>query len=111
MAEASAERKETNRINSSVSLEGLDEGSPQYKHTKRLIQEEKRRKKSSVVVEQWIEVHVDHRHTKGGKVRLFKKMNNGNTHSLYLGRYKAGGKEAIEAFKLKGITTRQPRLE
>lgn len=89
-------------------LAGLEEGSPEYKHKMKLIREEARRKKNAVVVDSWIEVQPDPTHTGGGKVRLRKRMKSGNVHTLYLGRWKRGGREIVEAYKVKGIPVRQP---
>lgn len=85
-----------------VKLAELEPGSPEYEHKKKLIREEKLRKKNSVVLRQWTEYH--HRdHDKGGKCLLKKQMKNGNVHSFYLGRLKKGGKGALEAFFKKGV--------
>lgn len=102
---------EEKKVSPHVSIEGLEEGTPQYKHALKLIREEKKRQKNAVVVEQWTEVHIDNRHKKGGKCLLLKQMKSGNVHSFYLGRYKNGGKDAVDAFAKKGVKQRQPKME
>ena len=108
-------------INSKLSLDGIEPGTDQYRHTKRLIKEQEFIKANTGVEDQWIEHHIDTSHPKGGKVILKKKMKDvrdkkgkllrsGATYSFYLGRFKKGGKDAIQAYKLKGVEVRQPRM-
>jgi hypothetical protein len=104
-----AEQPAQEKISSKLSLEGLEEGSPLYKHRKKLIIEEAKRKKNSVVVDEWTE-YAHSNHDKGGKCYLKKRMKNGNVHCLYLGRLKRGGKEAMEAYKLKGVERREKKI-
>ena len=110
--------KPARTIPKDLSTQGLEPGSPEYQHKIKLIEEEEQRKKSTKVADQWIEHHVDNNHDKGGKVVLKKRVTrteggkvvSAATHSLYLGRYKKGGKEMIAKYKEKGVELRQPRL-
>lgn len=110
---------ENQEVSGKLTLEGLEPGSPQYEHKMNLIREEEERKKNAVVVDEWIEHHIDKNHSKGGKVLLKKRLRGqklgksylpGSVHTYYLGRYHRGGKEAIEAYAKKGVTVRQPKL-
>ena len=108
------------KTDKSLSLEGIEPGSPHYEHKKKLIAEEEERKRNSgVVVEQWIEIQNEN-HPKGAKVRLIKRMadwkdedgkviRRGSTHRLYLGRWLKGGREAVAAYKAKRIFVREPK--
>lgn len=93
---------ENEEVSPKLSLEGVEEGSDQYKHKKKLLREDAKRKKNAIVVEEWIEVQKD-ASKKGEKVRLKKRMKNGNVHTFYLGRMLKGGKEAILAYAAKGV--------
>lgn len=102
MANQPAAENKEEVISPKLSLEGLEEGSPAWKHKKKLLEQEAKRKKGSVVTEQWIETQKD-ASKKGEKVRLKKRLKNGNVHTFYLGRYLKGGKEAIQAYAMKGV--------
>jgi hypothetical protein len=91
-------------------LDEAELGSPQYEHKKKLLKEDAKRKKDSVIVDRWIENPHDS-HPKGGKVTLKTQMKNGNVHSHYLGRYRTVGKDAIDAYRKKGVSVRQPKLD
>jgi hypothetical protein len=82
------------------------EVTPEHLHKLKLIDEEKKRKKSAVVKKQWIEVYQDRNSKFGGKVLLMSQMANGNVHSYYLGRQKKGGDDAIRTYKAKGVQVR-----
>jgi hypothetical protein len=62
--------------------------SPAALHEMKIKEEEKKRKAENVTVDQWIRIITDHQHKFGSKVRICKKMKNGNVYSHYLGRYK-----------------------
>lgn len=83
-------------------LDAHEPSSPEYKHKKKLINQEIARKKNSVVVQEWIEIIRNPTSTKGDKVCLVKRMNNGNKHRLYLGKTKQIP-EQLEAYKTKGL--------
>ena len=74
---------------------------PQHEHKRKLIAETEERKKNNPVIQTFIKVMPDN-HKKGGKVRLLKRMKNGNVHSLYLGRYHQVT-DLLAKFKEKGI--------
>ncbi len=86
-----------------VGLEDLEPGSAQWRTKKKILADEAKRKKLSVVVDQWTEYHHTNVTAKGGKCLLKKRMANGNVHSFYLGRLKRGGASAIQAFSQKGV--------
>lgn len=86
-----------------VGLEDLEPGSAQWRTKKKILADEAKRKKLSVVVDQWIEYHHTNASEKGGKCLLKKQMANGNVYSFYLGRLRKGGAGAIQAFQQKGV--------
>lgn len=94
-----------------LSLDGLERGTPEYEHKLRLIKEDEERRKNTIPKEKWTEVHVDNRHDKGGKCLLKTRMSNGNVHSLYLGRFHAGGKDLLKQYAEKGVKRREARQE
>jgi hypothetical protein len=75
---------------------------PQALHKRKLIAQDEARRQSVKVVEEYIEIISDHYNQKGGKVRLCKKMSNGNFHRLYIGREKQC-KEYLLSVKGKGM--------
>lgn len=79
---------------------------PEHLHRVKLIKQDEERKANAVVKKQWIEVMPDRMSKFGGKVILLSQMGNGNVHSYYLGRHGKGGKEAIDAYKKKGVQVR-----
>lgn len=77
---------------------------PQHKHKQKLIKDESKRKKSAKVAEQYLEVISDHQHKKGGKIRLVKRMVNGNVHRSYVGREKQPEVKLLLAkYKAQGL--------
>jgi hypothetical protein len=63
-----------------------DEDTPQNRHMKKLIEEQSKQKAENKVVSEWYEIMPDLKHKRGGKVKICKKMTNGNVHKLYIGR-------------------------
>lgn len=77
-------RKEIQSEQSQIDLEA----SLEARHRQRILQEDAERKAQAVVVDRYYEVITDHLHQKGGKIRLCKRMKNGNVHRQYVGRVK-----------------------
>lgn len=102
MANQPAAENKEEKVTSKISLDGIEEGSDQWKHKKKLLAQEAKRKKNAIVEDQWIEMQRD-ASKKGPKVIIKKRMKNGNVHSFYLGRFTRGGKEAIAAYAQKGV--------
>ena len=92
----------TNPANQAPQQQQESESTPQHQHKRRLIEEAERRKKESKVIDTFIEVVADQVNPKGGKVRLCKRMKNGNLHRLYLGREKQC-KDLIAKYKSNGV--------
>ena len=65
-----------------------NETTPQYRQKKKYIEQEKKRKNSLRVTHTWVELTPDKTHKFGGKVVLRRQLNNGNVHTIYLGREK-----------------------
>ncbi len=78
------------------------EVTPQHRHKQKLIEAEAKRKKQRKVVEQFLEIISDHHNPKGGKVRLCKRMSNGNLHRHYLGREKQVA-DIMAKYKAQGM--------
>lgn len=89
-----------------VKLDELEVGSPQWYTKKKILREEALRKKKTGVKDSWLEYHHTNANEKGGKVLMKKRLENGNVHSFYLGRLEKGGRQAIQAYGLKGVELR-----
>lgn len=108
--------KKTGKVSPKLSLEGIDESTPQYRHIKRLIDEEAARKRRSVPAERYIEILRMPTHHKGDKVRLVTRMEDwkdangnivrkGNLHRVYLGR-SSQLKGVLQKYKEQGLKVR-----
>ena len=64
------------------------EVTPNFRHKKKFIEEELKRKAALKVTSEHLEIVNEPHNKKGGKVRLVKVMSNGNVHRLWLGRQK-----------------------
>lgn len=82
-----------------------EDTTPQFKHQKKLIEEETKRQKHSVVVESWVEIFHEPTNKKGGKVRLCQRMKNGNVYRTLLGR-KTQVADKLKQLEKQGIKAR-----
>lgn len=71
-----------------LTKEEQDASTPEYKHRKKLLEQEKKRKASNRVEKEWYELTPNKLSKKGGKVALVQKMKNGTVYRTLVGHEK-----------------------